>query len=139
MVLRLSTVAPEKVLTATSGFSSLVLIPFRIELPTNSVDLCITLVGLVVRSIVSTSSLAVTVISVKASASFLSLYAKLVLYLKLGLFSLGFRICLSFVVFVFTLFLAVLLSVSFGFLYDLFGSIFCRACGLFVILFRVSV
>ena len=56
-----------------------------------------------------------------------------------GAFSLGFRICLSFVVFVFTLFLAVLLSVSFGFLYDLFGSIFCRACGLFVILFRVSV
>ena len=39
LVLRLSIVAPVKVLTATSGFNSVVLIPFKIELPTSSVDL----------------------------------------------------------------------------------------------------
>ena len=119
MVLRLSTVAPEKVLTATSGFNALVLIPFRIELPTNSVDLCITLVGLVVRPIVSTSSLAVfddcdfcegfcVVFTSQREVGFI---------FETGGVSLGFRICLSFVVLVFTLFLVFLLSVSFGFLY----------------------
>ena len=96
---------------------------------------------LVVRSVISTSSLAVFVACDFYEGFcfvFISL-GEVGFVFETGAFSLGFRICLSFVVFIFTLFLVFLLSVSFGCLYDLFGSIFYRACGLFVILFRVSV
>ena len=41
---------------ATFVFKSLIFIPFKIELPTKNVGLCITLVGLFVKSIVSCSS-----------------------------------------------------------------------------------
>ena len=51
-----SIVAPGNVFIATFGFRSLVLTPFKIELPISNVGLCITLVGLFVKSITSCSS-----------------------------------------------------------------------------------
>ena len=72
LYLRLSTVAPWKVLTATFGFKLSVLIPFKIELPTNSVDVCIDFLGLVVKSIFSITS-PVGVVVLKGGYSDISL------------------------------------------------------------------